>query len=74
MVYHAMEKKVQRIREEYPPGTRLQVDHMDDPYKPIPPGTQGTVDFVDDAGQIHMLWEGGRTLALIPGIDRFHKI
>ena len=74
MVYHAMEKKVQRIREEYPPGTRLQADHMDDPYKPIPPGTQGTVDFVDDAGQIHMLWEGGRTLALIPGIDRFHKI
>ena len=66
------EKRVERIREQYPPGTRLQMEHMDDPYAPVPPGTQGTVVFVDDAGQVHMEWDNGRTLALVPGIDRFH--
>ena len=74
MDYKTQEKRVKRIREQYPPGTRLQLDHMDDPYAPIPPGTQGTVDFVDDAGQVHMQWDNGRTLALIPGVDSFHPI
>ena len=68
------EKRVERIREQYPPGTRLQLEHMDDPYAPVPPGTQGTVAFVDDAGQVHMEWDNGRTLAIIPGVDRFHSI
>ena len=44
---------------------------MDDPYAPILPGTEGEVDFVDDAGQLHMKWDNGRSLALIPGEDSF---
>lgn len=47
---------------------------MEDPYHPVPAGTEGNVEFVDDAGQIHMKWDNGRTLALIPGIDEFVKI
>lgn len=47
---------------------------MEDPYHPVPDGTEGNVEFVDDAGQIHMKWDNGRTLALIPGIDEFVKI
>lgn len=72
MQYHASEKKARQIQERYPPGTRLQLDQMEDPYAPVPPGTLGTVAFVDDAGQVHMEWDNGRTLALVPGIDRFH--
>ena len=43
-------KMVNFIREQYPPGTRIRLNLMDDPYAPILPGTEGEVDFVDDAG------------------------
>jgi hypothetical protein len=47
---------------------------MNDPYAPIASGEEGAVDFVDDAGQIHMKWDNGRSLALIPGEDYAVKI
>ena len=61
-------------KEMYPKGTRLELISMEDPFAPIEPGTKGTVEFVDDMGQIHMKWDNGRTLALIPGEDSFRKI
>ena len=64
-------KMVNYIKEQYPPGTRIRLNSMDDPYHPILPGTEGEVDFVDDAGQLHMKWDNGRSLALIPGEDSF---
>ena len=64
-------KMVNFIREQYPPGTRIRLNAMDDPYAPVLPGTEGEVDFVDDAGQLHMKWDNGRSLALIPGEDSF---
>ena len=62
-------KMVNFIREQYPPGTRIRLNSMEDPYAPILPGTEGEVDYVDDAGQLHMKWDNGRSLALIPGED-----
>ena len=59
------------IQEQYPPGTRIRLDSMNDPYAPIAPGTEGIVDLVDDAGSIHMKWDNGRTLAIVPGEDSF---
>ena len=38
------------------------------------PGLKGKVAMVDDAGQIHVNWENGSSLAVIPGVDKFHKI
>ena len=57
----------------YPPGTRLELISMDDP-QPIPPGSRGTVDHVDDMGTIHMRWDSGRSLGLVPGEDSFRKL
>ncbi len=65
---------VKFMREQFPPGMRIRLTEMQDPYSPVPSGTEGTVTFVDDACQIHMHWDNGSTLALIPGVDRFSVI
>ena len=62
------------IKEQYPKGTRILLKNMDDPYAPVPSGTKGSVDFVDDAGDIHMNWDNGRTLAIFPEKDDFRKL
>ena len=64
-------KMVKFMQEQYPPGTRIRLNFMNDPYAPITPGTEGIVDVVDDAGSIHMKWDNGRTLAIVPGEDSF---
>ena len=64
-------KMVKFIKEQYLPGTRIRLNSMNDPYAPVTPGTEGIVDLVDDAGQLHMKWDNGRTLAIIPGEDSF---
>lgn len=65
---------LQRIKETYSPGRRIRLLHMEDQYQPVPDGMEGSVEFVDDAGQIHMKWDNGRSLALIPGVDQFDII
>lgn len=48
------------------------VEMKDEPQ--MPPGLKGTVKHIDDARQIHVKWENGSNLALIPGVDRFEVI
>ena len=67
-------EEVQQIKEQYPAGTRIRLNFMADPWSPVPDGTEGTVDMVDDIGQIHMKWDNGRTLAIVPGEDSFSVI
>lgn len=67
------EKQVAEIRLNYPPGTRVQLILMEDSYA-VPSGTRGSVEHVDDAGQIHMKWDNGRTLAIVPQVDQFRKL
>ena len=64
-------KMVNFIREQYPHGTRIRLNSMEDPYAPVAPGTEGEVDFVDDIGTIHMKWDNGRALGIVPGEDSF---
>ena len=72
-MFGVTQKQVERLREQFPKGTRLQLISMEDPHG-VPEGTVGEVDFIDDAGQIHMKWETGSRLALIPGVDGFRRI
>ena len=72
MIYN--EKKVETLRQRYPEGTRICLDSMDNDPRPIPPGTKGIVQFVDDAGTLHCKFDNGRTLGVIPDVDKFHKI
>ena len=65
---------LERLRKEYPAGTRVELIRLDDPYRKIPSGTIGTVEFVDDAGQLHTVWDGHGALAMIYGVDEWSKV
>ena len=65
---------VQRMKEQYPAGTRIELDCMGDDPRPIAPGTRGTVRVVDDMGTVHCDFDNGRRLGLVPGEDSFHAI
>ena len=38
------------LRKQYPAGTRIRLDSMQDPYAPVEAGTTGKLDYIDDAG------------------------
>ncbi len=73
-----MEKKlkphqIQAIKARYTPGTRIELNEQMVGER-MPAGARGTVSFVDDIGNIHMKWDGGGSLALIPNVDDFKVI
>ena len=74
MVKYPFREHVARLRETYPPGTRVELDSIDDPYTRLRPGARGTVEYVDDIGTIHIRWDCGSGLGIVPGVDQIHKI
>ena len=64
---------VERVRREYPAGTRVELIQMDDLQAP-PPGTQGTVIGVDDTGSLLMRWDNGSGLNVVYGEDLVRKV
>ena len=74
MMQFPNERQLQALRERYPVGTRIRLIRMADDIAPVPPGMTGTVTIIDDAGNIHMKWDNGRSLALIEGADEFEVI
>lgn len=62
---------IENLRAKFPIGTRIQCIKMNDPFNPIESGTIGTVERIDDGGTIHMHWDNGRGLGLIPNEDEF---
>ena len=65
---------VDRIKKEYPAGTRVELISMNDPYAHIPEGTKGTVSCVDDTGTIHVNWDNGCGLGVAYGEDACRRI
>jgi len=55
-------------------GDRVELLHTNDPHTKLRPGDQGTVSVIDDAGTVHVAWDSGSGLGLLPGIDRFRVV
>jgi hypothetical protein len=59
---------VERIRAQFPIGTRVELIKMDDVQAP-PIGTKGTVTGVDDIGSVMVAWDNGSSLHVVYGQD-----
>ena len=64
---------VEKVRKEYPKGTRVELVHMDD-FQAPPIGTRGTVRGVDDTASIMVSWDNGCGLNVDYGEDACSKL
>lgn len=64
---------VARVRAEFPKGTRVILEKMDD-FQAPPIGTLGTVRGVDDTASLLVDWDNGSGLNVVYGEDRVRKV
>lgn len=55
-------------------GRRIRVVACTDPHTTLPAGLCGTVVFVDGLGTVHVRWDDGRTLGLVPDLDQYELL
>lgn len=72
--YERQRRIAESTKKLYPPGTRIELINMKDPYAPVTSGTRGTVKFVDSMGTIFPEWENNRTIGIVPGEHTFRKL
>lgn len=72
--YEIQRRMAENTKKLYPPGTRIELISMKDPFAPVPAGTRGTVKFVDSMGTIFPEWDNNRTIGIVPGEDAFRKL
>jgi len=65
---------LKRLREQYPVGCMVELIEMNDPYRDMPAGMTGKVMHVDDAGDVHVAWSNGSTLAAVYRVDKIRRI
>jgi hypothetical protein len=55
-------------------GDRVRLLSCTDEYTRLQPGELGTVNFIDDAGTVHVNWDSGSSLGLVPGEDAWEPL
>ena len=71
---HIRPEILNKLREDYPPGTKVELIEMHDQYRDMPPGLTGVVSCVDDTGTVHVNWSNGSSLGAVLGIDVIERI
>ncbi len=66
-------KIIERLKKDFPEGSRVVLDRMDDCQAP-PIGTEGTVLGVDGIGSIMVAWDNGSHLNVVYGEDMCHIV
>lgn len=72
LLYHR--NFVERMREQYPPGTRVEVVSLCNEEEHLKPGMKGTVVGVDDQPALLVRWDNGSSLSLLIGQDSFRVL
>lgn len=67
-------EETERVRQQYPVGTRIQLNSLCNDERGMPYGLCGTVVGVDDQPALIMKWDNGRGLNLLPFEDDFTVI
>lgn len=67
------QETLNKIREEYPVGSRVRLLEMNDIHAPAI-GTLGTVRSVDDTGTVHVDWDNGSGLGVVYNVDKCERI
>lgn len=70
---HAAEREAERSGLAFE-GHTIRLVRCDDPHTRLRPGLTGVVTLVDGTGTVHVLWEDGHRLGLIPGIDAWEVV
>lgn len=65
---------VEKLKQQFPKGTRVELIQMNDPYTKLKAGDQGTVTMVDSIGTVFVNWDSGSGLGLAFGEDLYKKI
>ena len=72
--FEAERRFAQRMKDNYPPGTRIMLLSMGDDPRPVEGNTRGTGMAGDDIGTLHCDFDNGRSLGIVPGEDSFRKL
>lgn len=65
---------VDRLRTEYPSGTRIELVSTTDPQTDLKPGDRGTVRFVANTGSIFVYLSDNSLREILYGVDKIRKI
>lgn len=55
-------------------GDRIELVYTSDQFTNLQPGDQGTVTMIDAMDTVHVRWDSGSTLGMVPGEDNFKRI
>jgi len=55
-------------------GMRVRLIQMVDDPNPIDDKLEGTIDSIDDLGTLHVNWDDGRRLGIVPEIDKYELL
>lgn len=55
-------------------GDRIELVHTSDQWTTLKSGDQGTVTMIDAMNTVHVRWDNGATLGMVPDEDRFKRI
>ena len=72
LLYH--KDFVERMRNQYPPGTRVEVISLCNEEEHLKLGMKGTVVGVDDQPALLVNWDNGSSLSLLIGKDHFRVV
>ena len=63
------DRMAEMAKRRFPEGARVELVYTSDPYTKLKPGDTGGVSFVDDMGTVHVNWDNGSMLGMVPGED-----